>query len=354
MAGSSTTVQAVGTALGVDTHRDVNVAYALDRLGRRLDERTAPTTQAGSLALLQWGQQLGPDRVWGVEGTGSYGAGLTRVLRAAGETVREVSRPDRRVRRNRGKSDPIDAEVAARNVLAGKDLGQPRNGSGPTAALRQLRTTRRSALKARTQAANLLRALLLTAPDDLRAELGKGTLRQIIDRCARLRPSSVTDEREACKFALRGAARRWRHLAQEITDLDLPIAELTAKTAPVLLQQFGVGPDVATALLVAAGGSPERLRNEASFAALCGVSPIPASSGRTNRHRLNRGGDRQANCALHTVTMVRMRSDPRTRAYAARRTAEGLSSSEIKRCIKRYIARELYPLIVASLTGCRT
>ena len=351
MTGTSSIVQAGGTALGVDTHKDMNVAFAIDHLGRRVDERIAPTTESGSNDLLRWARQLGPDRVWGIEGTGSYGAGLTRVLRAAGETVHEVSRPNRRVRRNRGKSDPIDAEVAARNVLAGQIQGAPRAGTGVIEALRQLRATRRSALKARTQAANLLHALLLTAPADIRAELDQGSLKDIVQRCTRLRPGPVSQEREACKFALRSAARRWRHLAEEIAELDTPIAELTAQAAPALLAQFGVGPDVAAALLIAAGGNPERLGHEASFAALCGVSPIPASSGKTNRHRLNRGGDRQANCALHTVAMVRLRSDPRTRAYAARRTSEGLSSKEIKRCIKRYIARELYPLIVATLTG---
>ena len=351
MTGTSSIVQAGGTALGVDTHKDMNVAFAIDHLGRRVGERSAPTTESGSNDLLSWARQLGPDRVWGIEGTGSYGAGLTRVLRAAGETVHEVSRPNRRVRRNRGKSDPIDAEVAARNVLAGQIQGAPRAGTGVIESLRQLRATRRSALKARTQAANLLHALLLTAPADIRAELDQGSLKDIVQRCTRLRPGPVSQEREACKFALRSAARRWRHLAEEIAELDIPIAELTAQAAPALLDQFGVGPDVAAALLIAAGGNPERLGHEASFAALCGVSPIPASSGKTNRHRLNRGGDRQANCALHTVAMVRMRSDPRTRAYAARRTSEGLSSSEIKRCIKRYIARELYQLIVATLTG---
>lgn len=264
MTGTSSIVQAGGTAFGVDTHKDMNVAFAIDHLGRRVDERSAPTTDSGSNDLLRWARQLGPDRVWGIEGTGSYGAGLTRVLRAAGETVHEVSRPNRRVRRNRGKSDPIDAEVAARNVLAGQIQGAPRAGTGVIESLRQLRATRRSALKARTQTANLLHALLLTAPADIRAELGQGSLKDIVQRCTRLRPGPVTQEREACKFALRSAARRWRHLAEEIAELDTPIAELTAQAAPALLDQFGVGPDVAAALLIAAGGNPDRLRHEAS------------------------------------------------------------------------------------------
>lgn len=188
MTGISTIVQAGGTAFGVDTHKDLNVAFALDHLGRRVDERSAPTTATGSNDLLAWARQLGPDRVWGIEGTGSYGAGLTRVLRAAGETVHEVSRPNRRVRRDRGKSDPIDAEVAARNVLAGQAQGAPKAGTGVIEALRQLRATRRSVLKARTQAANLLHALLLTAPADLRAELDQGSMKDIVQRCTRLRP----------------------------------------------------------------------------------------------------------------------------------------------------------------------
>lgn len=239
-------------------------------------------------------------------------------------------------------------------MLAGQAQGAPKAGAGVAEALRQLRATRRAAMKSRTQAANLLHALLLTAPGDLREELSQGTLKNIVHRCSGLRPGRVNDERGACKFALRSAARRWRHLAQEIAELDTPIDELTAQAAPALLERFGVGPDVAAALLIAAGGNPTRLGNEAGFAALCGANPIPASSGKTNRHRLNRGGDRQANAALHTIALTRMRGDPRTRTYADRRTTQGLSRREILRCIKRYIARELYPLIIASQTTCTT
>lgn len=265
--------------------------------------------------------------------------------------MHEVSRPNRAVRRRRGKSDQFDAEVAARNLLAGQVQGAPRAGTGVVEALRQLRAARRSAMKARTQAANLLHALLLTAPADLRTDLEGRAIKDLVQCCSRLRPKAVSDHREAWKATLRCAARRCIHLTETITQLDTPIAELTAKAAPALLDQFGVGPDVAAALLITAGDNPERLNHEASFAALCGVGPIPASSGKTNRHRLNRGGDRQANCALHTVAMVRLLSVPRTRAYAARRTAVGLTRSEIRRCIKRYIAHEPYPIIVASLTA---
>jgi len=331
--------------VGIDTHKDVHVGVALDHLGRLLSQQSVPTTPAGLRTLVSWAQRIGGPRLWGVEGTGSYGATLTRLLRASGETVFEVSRPTRRLRRDRGKSDPIDADAAARAVLAGQFLGVPKATDEVSESLRQLRATRRAAVKARTQAGNMLQALLITAPADLRATLDVGTLRERMLRCARLRPGAPGQPREAAKTALRSTARRWLHLDEEINELGSLIADLTAEAAPALLGQFGVGPDVASALLIAAGGASDRLRTEASFAALCGVNPIPASSGKTHRHRLNRGGDRQANAAIHAVALVRMRSDPRTRAYAARRTADGLSRRDIMRCLKRYIARELYPFL---------
>ena len=345
MTDNSRPIEAGVIVVGVDTHKDVHVAVALDHLGRRLGQQDAPSTPAGLRMLLSWAWQASGRRVWGIEGTGSYGATLTTLLRASGETVFEVSRPTRRLRRDRGKSDPIDAEAAARAVLAGQFLGAPKATDQVSESLRQLRATRRSAIKARTQAANLLQALLVTAPADFRTSIDFGTVRDRTLRCARLRPGDQCQPREACKTALRSTARRWLHLDEEITTLTAMIAGLTADAAPALLDQYGVGPDVAAALLIAAGGNPDRLRTEASFAALCGVNPIPASSGKTHRHRLNRGGDRQANAALHTVALVRMRSDPRTREYAAKRVKQGLSRRDIMRCLKRYIARELYPLL---------
>jgi transposase len=351
MAGIRVPVDVDEIVVGVDTHKDVHVAVAVDGLGRRLAEVSVATSSTGLAQLRRWAEQLAGERVWAVEGTGSYGAGLARHLQAAGETVREVSRPDRRLRRDRGKSDPIDAEAAARAVLAEQALGTPKAADGPAEALRQLRATRRAAVKARTQAANLLHALILTAPEDLRADLDPGTLKDKIQRCARLRPGPAGTAREACKLSLRSAARRWQHLTEEITELEQAIATITTRAAPKLLEQFGVGPDVAAALLITAGGNPTRLRREASFAALCGVNPLPASSGKTRRHRLNRGGDRQANAALHTVALARMRSDPRTRAYVERRTRQGLTRREIMRCIKRYLARDLYRLILLSQPG---
>ncbi len=354
MADTNSRVDLGGIIVGVDTHKDNHVAVAIDPLGRRVAQRTVGTDRAGLVNLLQWSKQLNATRTWGVEGTGSYGVGLTRLLRESGEPVHEVSRPNRRLRRERGKSDPIDAEAAARSVLAEHGLTPPKANDDASESLRQLRATRRSALKARTQAANLLQALLVTAPDDLRATLNGATLKVTMNVCSRLRPAASQSPREACKLSLRSTARRWQHLNVEIADLTTAIASITATAAPQLLDLFGVGPDVAAALLITAGGNPERMRTERSFAALCGVSPIPASSGKTNRHRLNRGGDRQANAAIHVVALSRLRSDTRTRAYAAKRTEDGLSKRDIMRCLKRYIARELFTTILASQATCQT
>ncbi len=334
-----------GVVVGVDTHKDLHVAVAVDGLGRRLGEHASSTDPAGLNDLLRWAHELDPACRWGIEGTSSYGAGLSRVLQAAGASVHEVCRPNRRVRRTRGKSDPIDAEAAARAVLAGQDLIDPKSVLAVSESLRQLRATRRSAVKARTQAANLIHALLLTAPPDLRTNLDQPHLPETVALCARLRPSPTHSPREACKRSLRCAARRWLHLNAEASELSQDIAELVTQDAPALLEVFGVGPDVAAALLITAGGNPDRMRNEASFAALCGISPIPASSGKTHRHRLNRGGDRQANAAIHVIALARRRHDSRTKAYIDKRTAQGLSPRDITRCLKRYIARELYAVL---------
>lgn len=246
------------TIVGVDTHKDTHVAVAIDPLGRRLAQQTVSTDHAGLLTLLAWSRQLSTTRTWGVEGTGSYGAGLTRLLTLSGERVLEVSRPNRRLRRERGKSDPIDAEAAARSVLAEQSSAAPKTDDSPSEALRQLRATRRSAVKARTQASNLLQALLITAPTDLRAELNQPRVKDTIRICSRLRPASHSP-REACKMSLRSAARRWQHLNAEIADLETAIAAITTTAAPQLLDRFGVGPDVAAALLITAGGNPDRM-----------------------------------------------------------------------------------------------
>jgi len=328
---------------GADTHRDFHVAAVIDTAGRVLATAEFAATRAGYRQMLAWMRRFGALARVGVEGTGAWGAGLARHLRGEGVVVVEVDRPNRQVRRRRGKSDTIDAEAAARAALNGEATGLAKARDGSIESVRALRVARRSAIKARTQAANQLHAVVATAPEPLRAQLRGLTLNQLAARAARFRPGAATDPTEATKTALRSIARRWLHLGDEIDDLDAVLDPLVAETAPDLVACHGVGTDTAGALLVTAGDNPDRLRSEASFAALCGVSPKDASSGLQQRHRLNRGGDRTANQALWRIVLVRMSTDPRTRAYVARRTTEGLSKKEIIRCLKRYVARELYP-----------
>jgi len=328
--------------VGVDTHRDVHVAVALDQLGRRLDQIELAATRAGYERLLAWASSLGVVAVFGVEGTGCYGAGLARYLGARRVLVVEVMRPNRQTRRRRGKSDPTDAEAAARAVLSGEAAGAPKAGDDLVEMIRVLRVARSSAIKARTQAINALRSLLVTAPPELREQLGARSTSRLVDKAARLRPGHLGSPLAASKLALRQLARRCQTLEAEITSLDAELVQLTAAASPRLIETFGVGADTAGALLVAAGDNPERLRSEAAFSMLCGSSPIKASSGKTNRHRLNRGGNRQANAALYRIVLVRMRYHQPTRAYVVRRTSEGKSKREIIRCLKRYVAREIY------------
>jgi transposase len=333
--------------VGVDTHADQHVAAALDPLGRLLGTRAVPTTDAGHAALLAWARRFGAvDRV-GIEGSGAFGAGLSRWLRARGVDVVEVERPKRprQERRRRGTSDPVDAEAAARAVQAGTATARPTAGTGPVEMIRALQAARRSAVKARTQAANQLHALVVTAPADLRARLRRLPLARLAAAAAAFRPGALTTPAAATKLALKSIAVRYRRLGAEIEALDAHLGQLVAQAAPELVALKGVGTDTAATLLVTAGDNPERLRSEAAFAHLCGVAPPPASSGKTIRHRLNRGGDRQANRALHLLAVRRLAWDPATRADAARRTAEGLSMPEILRCLKRYLARQLDPLV---------
>jgi transposase len=334
--------------LGIDTHADTHVAVALDQLGRRLGSKRVPTTEAGYAEIVAWAEGFGVlDRV-GVEGSGSFGAGLARHLRSAGAEVVEVNRPNRQYRRRFGKHDTADAESAARAVQAGTAVGQPKSADGTVEMLRALRVARRSAVKARTQAANQLRALVLTAPEGLRAELRGLSTAKLVSAAARLRPGRRPDDPTAAtKMAMRSIARRHRWLWEEIAELDEQLERLVAEAAPALVALRGVGTETAASLVVAAGDNPERLRSEAAFASMCGVSPVPASSGRVRRHRLNRGGNREANRALYLLALGRMSWDGRTREYVARRTAEGKSKREILRCLKRYIAREIYRILTS-------
>ena len=337
--------RAVQVVIGVDTHRDEHVAVAIDQQGVRLGQRRSPATTWGYGDLEQWSRDLGEVSAFGVEGTGSYGAGLARFLTGRGHSVVEVNRPDRSTRFRKGKSDPTDAEMAARAVLAGVADATPKSGEGEVEMIRMLKSAKDSAVKARTQAANQMKALIVTAPAQLRETLDGLTTAALATRCKSFRPGRLKDPAAAAKYALRSLARRYRQLSKEIQDLQAELARLIRTTAPALVGVFGVGPDTAATLPIAAGGNPQRLRSEAAFASLCGVNPIPASSGKTNRHRLNRGGDRQANSALYRIVVVRLSHDPRTRAYMLRRTGQGLSKSEIIRCLKRYVAREVFSVI---------
>jgi transposase len=292
---------ATEVVLGVDTHLDVHVAVALDHLGRRLGVLTLPTSTKGYEELLSWAEGLGPLRCAGVEGTSSYGAGLARHLKSKGTEVLEVERPKRRqqqsLRRN-GKSDHADAEAAARAVLAGEAAGMPKSADGEVEMIRVLRATRRAAVKARTQAANQLRNLLVTALDGLRQPLRGLSTKALVATAIRFRPGDRPgNPQEATRFALRSVARRYRSLSEEIAELDIQLARLVAEVAPELVALPGVGTDHAATLLVAVGDNPKRLKSEASFASLCGVSPIEASSGKVVRHRLNRGSNRDARAA---------------------------------------------------------
>lgn len=327
---------------GVDTHLDVHVAAALDAIGGLLGVESFPANADGYRRLLRWLQSFGTVVVVGVEGTGSYGVGLTRHLHARGVRVVEVDRPNRQERRRAGKSDPLDAIEAARAALSGRATGEAKSRNGSVEAIRVLRVARSSARKDRVRALNQLRSLISTAPEELRRELRGLSIFRLVNKVVGLRPNGRTDVLNATKLALRSLARRVRDIDAEIAELDAVLRPLVAETAPDLMTRPGVGPDTAGALVVAAGDNPDRLRNERTFAHLCGASPLDASSGKQLRHRLNRGGDRMANAALWRIVMVRMSTDPKTQRYVERRCKDGLTKPEAMRCLKRYVAREVF------------
>lgn len=332
---------------GVDTHKDLHVAAVIDTAGVLIDTGSFSTTRAGYRAMLRWMRGHGDVRLVGIEGTGSYGAGITRHLTEAGVEVVEVNRPDRSDRRRRGKSDTIDAENAARAALSGQRTHTPKSKAGKVESLRVLRLTRSTAVKSRRVALQLLNNHIISAPEELRDQLRTLTRMQLIRTCAAWRPDTdgYRDPVVATRIALKSLARRILDLNDEIGMLDELIANLVAELAPALVDAVGVGREVAAQLLVTVGDNPERLASEGALAMLCGVAPLPASSGKTQRHRLNRGGDRAANSALHLAVVTRLRVDERTKESVKRRTAEGMSKLEIIRCLKRYVARELYYLI---------
>jgi transposase len=329
--------------IGVDTHKDTHVAVALNGLGAKLGDLVVTTDVAGYRRLSDWALSMGKVLAFGVEGSGSYGAGLCRALSAQGFRLVDVNRPNRRRRRQLGKSDTIDAELAARAVLAGEADAVPKAADGMIEMIRQLKVVRHSAVKARSQTMLAIKTLLVSAPQTLRDEFrnvrGRVTL---VRRLAALCPGPLTSPAAAAAKALRALARRWLDLHAEIHEHDADLEQLVAARAPDLMTLPGVATGTIAELLVLVGDNPDRIRSEAAFAKLCGVCPIPASSGKTSRHRLYRGGHRQANAALHRVAVTRMRSHPPTIAYVRRRIAEGKSTREIRRCLKRYIAREIF------------
>lgn len=345
--------EAIAVIGGVDTHKNTHYAAAVDDHGRLLGHHEFPANDRGYADLLSWVQSQGDVAAIGVESTGSFGATLTRFLTAHAVRVVEVNRPNRLARHMDGKSDRLDAEQIARAVLGQTSTATPKAKSGMVEVIRTLRVTRSGAVKARTSAFNTLSGVVIGAPSPLRDELVVLTKRTLVNRCLRLRPESedllglaADPDRllvAGVKTALRDLARRWKQLDEEVKTLNKQIEALVRAAAPELVALHGVGIEIAGQFLVTAGDNAERICSEAAFAKLCGVAPQPASSGRTSgRHRLSRGGDRAANSALYIVTIVRMRHHQPTRDYVERRTAEGLSKREIIRCLKRYIAREIY------------
>jgi len=312
-------------------------------LGREIDDREFPTTAAGYQAAVAFLTSHGPINQVGIEGTSSYGAGLARAVTKAGLQVIEVNRPNRADRRRQGKSDPLDAYHAARAVLSGRATSDPKDQS--TEAIRSLHNTRRSAVKASTAATNQIVAMLITAPDEIRAKYRALKGQPLIKALARCRTTVADPVDAAVLTALKALAHRHQFLTTQAEELSTLIDALVTTANPALRAAFGVGPDTAAQLLITAGANPDRLRSEASFAALCGVSPVPASSGKTTRHRLSRGGDRHANNALYRIAMSRMAHEPRTRQYVARKVAANRSTKEILRMLKRAIAREIHRLL---------
>jgi transposase len=332
---------------GVDTHKDLHVAAVVDEHDRVLGCQSFATTRHGYKLMLAWMRTFGPLRRVGVEATGTYGAGLLRYLQKAGVEVLEVTTPDRQDRRKRGKNDDLDAQNAAHAAFAGKRTVTPKSRDGMIEALRVLKACRKTAVAARRVALQMIHNTVVSAPDELRDTARALTRMELIRTLAAWRPD-MTDYRNvtsAYRITLRSLARRHLELHDELADLDNMIRAIVDELAPDLVERNAIGHESAAQLLLTAGDNVERLHSEAAFAALCGVSPVPASSGKTTRHRLNRGGDRAANSALHIIAIGRLRTDPKTKAYIAKRVAEGHSKLEAIRCLKRYIAREVFSLI---------
>ncbi len=337
-----------GVVAGADTHSLTHHVAVLDAAtGAVLADRQFPATQRGYRLTLDFVAGFGQIERFGIEGTNSYGAGLARYLSHQGVEVREVVRPNRAHRRLRGKSDPLDAIQAAKVTLSCDDLPTPKSGDGPIESIRVLFRTRDSAVRARAVVLRQITMILVSAPICLRERFATVQGPRLLEALRRTRPADVMTGPEAATLhGLRSLARRHRDLSTEIDELTDHLRLLIEHTAPALLAAHGVGVVTAAQLLITAGDNPQRISSEAAFAAMCGVSPIPASSGKTNRNRLNRGGDRGANCALHQIALVRMSCDERTKNYIAKKHTEGKSTKEALRCLKRAIAREVYKILI--------
>ncbi|MDU7381622.1 MAG: IS110 family transposase [Enterobacteriaceae bacterium] len=332
---------------GVDTHKDLHVAAVVDQNNRVLGSEFFATTRQGYRQMLAWMASFGTVKRIGVECTGSYGAGLLRYLQSTGVEVLEVTAPDKMERRKRGKSDTIDAESAAHAVFSRIRTVTPKTRSGMIEALRVLKVCRKTAVAARRIALQMIQMNIVSAPDELRDQIRHLARMQLIRTLVSWRPdvTAYRNVQDAYRIALKSLARRYLELHDEIADLDIMITSIVDELAPELIKCKAVGYECASQLLITAGDNPQRLNSESGFAALCGVSPVPVSSGKTNRHRLNRGGDRAANSALHIIAIGRLRTDTRTQEYVAKRVAEGHSKMEALRCLKRYISREVYTLL---------
>src|SRR5665213_1510792 len=332
---------------GVDTHKDLHVAAVVDEQDRVLGTQCFATTRQGYRQMLTWMRSFGIVQRIGIESTGSYGAGLLRFMRQAGVKVLEVTAPDRQDRRRRGKNDDLDAQNAAHAAFAGTRTVTPKSRDGMVESLRVLKACRKTAVAARRIALQMIQNTIVCAPDGLRDVLRTMTRMQLVWTLAAWRPdlTAYRDVESAYRISLKSLGRRYLELHDEITDLDAMIGAIVDELAPNLVARNSIGHTSAAQLLLTAGDNPERLRSEVSFAALCGVSPVPASSGKTIRHRLNRGGDRAANNALHIIAIGRLRTDPKTKAYVAKRIAEGHSKLDAIRALKRYLAREVFTLI---------
>ncbi|WP_137136972.1 IS110 family transposase [Rhizobium sp. FKY42] len=333
---------------GVDTHKDLHVAAVVDHRDRVLGTESFPTTRHGYRLMLAWMRSFGDLQRVGIECSGSYGAGLLRYMQTAGVEVLEVTAPDKLDRRRRGKNDYFDAESAAHAAFARRYTVTPRSRDGMVESLRVLRGCHKTAIQARRIALQMIQATIVCAPDKIRDPLRSITRMQLIRTLAASRPdlTAYRQVEEAYRISLKSLARRYLELHDEIADLDDMIEAIVKDLAPELLAQTAIGVNSAAQLLLTAGDNFDRLKSEASFAALCGVSPVPASSGKTVRHRLNRGGDRAANSAIHIIAIGRLRLDARTQDYVARRIAAGNSKLEAIRCLKRYIAREVFATIM--------